>query len=51
MFSILLLNEREQVLEIQYAVRFGHPVRRPIRFRSTGDWWGPLYGSAGYPRR
>ena len=26
MFSILLLNEREQVLEIQYAVRFGHPV-------------------------
>jgi sigma-B regulation protein RsbU (phosphoserine phosphatase) len=26
MFSILLLNEREQVLEIQYSVRFGHPV-------------------------
>jgi sigma-B regulation protein RsbU (phosphoserine phosphatase) len=26
MFSILLVNEREQVLEIQYAVRFGHPV-------------------------
>ena len=26
MFSILLLNEREQVLETQYAVRFGHPV-------------------------
>jgi phosphoserine phosphatase RsbU/P len=26
MFSILLLNEREQVLEIKYAVRFGHPV-------------------------
>src|ERR1700678_1031705 len=26
MFSIMLLNEREQVLEIQYAVRFGHPV-------------------------
>src|SRR6202046_3463058 len=25
-FSILLLNEREQVLEIQYSVRFGHPV-------------------------
>jgi sigma-B regulation protein RsbU (phosphoserine phosphatase) len=28
MFSILLLNEREQALEIQYAVRFGHPVMR-----------------------
>ncbi len=26
MFSILLVNEREQVLEIQYAVRFGHQV-------------------------
>jgi sigma-B regulation protein RsbU (phosphoserine phosphatase) len=26
MFSILLVNEREQVLEIQYAVRFGHLV-------------------------
>ena len=26
MFSILLLNEREQVLETQYSVRFGHPV-------------------------
>src|ERR1700744_1956625 len=26
MFSILLLNEREQVLETQYAVRFGHSV-------------------------
>src|ERR1700733_3042997 len=26
MFSILLLNEREQVLEIQYAVRFGHTL-------------------------
>jgi sigma-B regulation protein RsbU (phosphoserine phosphatase) len=26
MFSILLLNEHEQVLETQYAVRFGHPV-------------------------
>jgi sigma-B regulation protein RsbU (phosphoserine phosphatase) len=26
MFSILLVNDREQVLEIQYAVRFGHPV-------------------------
>jgi phosphoserine phosphatase RsbU/P len=26
MFSILLFNEREQVLETQYAVRFGHPV-------------------------
>src|ERR1700761_4771870 len=26
MFSILLLNEREQVLETQYAVRFGHPI-------------------------
>ena len=26
MFSILLVNEREQVLEIQYSVRFGHPV-------------------------
>jgi sigma-B regulation protein RsbU (phosphoserine phosphatase) len=26
MFSILLLNEREQVLEVQYAVRFGHTV-------------------------
>jgi phosphoserine phosphatase RsbU/P len=25
MFSILLLNEREQVLEVRYAVRFGHP--------------------------
>ena len=24
MFSILLVNEREQALEIQYAVRFGH---------------------------
>ena len=24
MFSILLVNEREQVFEIQYAVRFGH---------------------------
>ncbi len=29
MFSILLLNEREQVLEIQYSVRFGHPVSTP----------------------
>jgi phosphoserine phosphatase RsbU/P len=26
MFSILLLNERDQELEIQYSVRFGHPV-------------------------
>ena len=26
MFSILLVNEREQALEIQYAVRFGHLV-------------------------
>src|ERR1700753_1979661 len=26
MFSILLLNEREQVLEIQYSVRFGHTI-------------------------
>ncbi len=26
MFSVLLLNEREQVLETQYAVRFGHTV-------------------------
>ncbi len=26
MFSILLLNERERVLEPQYAVRFGHEV-------------------------
>jgi sigma-B regulation protein RsbU (phosphoserine phosphatase) len=26
MFSILLVNEREQLLEIQYSVRFGHPV-------------------------
>lgn len=26
MFSILLLNEREQTLETRYAVRFGHPV-------------------------
>ena len=26
MFSILLLNEREEVLEIRYSVRFGHPV-------------------------
>jgi sigma-B regulation protein RsbU (phosphoserine phosphatase) len=26
MFSILLVNEREQVLEIQYAVRFGHLI-------------------------
>lgn len=26
MFSILLVNEREQVLETRYAVRFGHPV-------------------------
>src|SRR6202522_1504116 len=26
MFSILLLNEREQVLEIRYSVPFGHPV-------------------------
>jgi sigma-B regulation protein RsbU (phosphoserine phosphatase) len=26
MFSILLLNEQEQVLETRYAVRFGHPV-------------------------
>src|SRR5271168_3049212 len=26
MFSILLVNEREQVLETQYAVRFGHLV-------------------------
>ena len=26
MFSILLLNEREQVLETQYSVRFGHAV-------------------------
>jgi phosphoserine phosphatase RsbU/P len=29
MFSILLLNEREQELEIQYSVRFGHPVSTP----------------------
>ncbi|HEV2273468.1 MAG TPA: GAF domain-containing protein, partial [Acidobacteriaceae bacterium] len=26
MFSILLVNEREQVLETQYAIRFGHTV-------------------------
>jgi phosphoserine phosphatase RsbU/P len=26
MFSILLLNEREQVLEVRYAVRFGHTI-------------------------
>jgi phosphoserine phosphatase RsbU/P len=26
MFSILLLDEREQVLEIRYSVRFGHPI-------------------------
>src|ERR1700677_3920817 len=26
MFSILLVDEREQVLQVQYAVRFGHPV-------------------------
>ena len=26
MFSVLLLNEREQELNIQYSVRFGHPV-------------------------
>ncbi len=26
MFSILLLNEHEEVLEIRYSVRFGHPV-------------------------
>ena len=26
MFSILLVNEREQVLETQYSVRFGHTV-------------------------
>src|SRR6201996_1809612 len=25
MFSILLVNEREQILEVRYAVRFGHP--------------------------
>jgi phosphoserine phosphatase RsbU/P len=29
MFSILLLNERDQELEIQYSVRFGHPVSAP----------------------
>jgi phosphoserine phosphatase RsbU/P len=27
MFSILLLNEREQVLEVRYALRFGHPFQ------------------------
>jgi phosphoserine phosphatase RsbU/P len=26
MFSILLLNERDQVLEVRYSVRFGHPI-------------------------
>jgi len=47
MFSILLLNEREQVLETQYAVRFGHAVSPSEKVPLTRG----LVGTAARERR
>src|SRR6202161_154747 len=48
MFTVMLLDEKEQVLEIQYSVRFGHPVSTPAEKVPMDRG---LVGTAGRERR